>query len=300
MNKVKHLKVIHILSSIFAFAVILSCTACQKDGKFDPKYKLTEIYLEQNYSDSEGESWGTQFTLAEVWRWGEVTLQGVDKLTEQYYYELEYDHKLRLEKIQEFYGNYCQFTYDGKQLHKMEVFTENDELIYKEEYEYTKSKITKINVSDYEDDKTSKKERSKFSIFNYMLADNNVISEKKDNKDESYNLILEWEEDNISKITINRADNRVEVVEYEYDTKQSPFHNAFHEIFFEQHALISKNNIVKKTHSLDGKVFRTESSLYDYQYEFPVKKTTTTNYTMGTFSYIYIETSTFMYSEELY
>ena len=137
-----------------ALAAITLFAACQKDGKYNPKEKIANVYEEGmsiwSYTP-DGEQWvsDTSITpkyLSERWTWEN------DTYTEQTYEDVvkfTYDGSQLTEAASD--GERMVFTYDGKKLQKAELFSDGEstpEIAFA--FEHDGKKISRFTVTEYD------------------------------------------------------------------------------------------------------------------------------------------------------
>ena len=108
------------LSRLFiaALALMFVFASCEKEGVFNPKKKISEIYKSSSYS-YDGETYNTPKYLSERWNWDGKILKSVDyydndgslDYSETYTYD-----KNRLPKVSWGSTSYYELVYDKNKL----------------------------------------------------------------------------------------------------------------------------------------------------------------------------------------
>ena len=288
-----------------AIAAIGMFAACQKDGKYNPKEKIANIYEENfyaypYYSDNEwhSDTINTPKHLTECWTWDG------NKLTQIAYFEytnvwngdgtytltqtgedvirFTYDGKQLTEANSN--DERMVFTYDGNYLQKVEIFLKNQTTPLEAfVFEHDGKKIVKmtaVSTSDLHPDKSKPVlGRIENLLLGKMLPDVKLVertldkARKSGTKDDDQ-LVFEfiWDGDNISKMISNYG-SRSEATAFAYDDKNNPYKGFVYSMFGnamtnEGLEFASENNVVKVTYlwSYDGEDYSSEEN-YIYTYD---------------------------------
>lgn len=269
------------LSRLFiaALALMFVFASCEKEGVFNPKKKISEIYKSSSYS-YDGETYNTPKYLSERWNWDGKILKSVDyydndgslDYSETYTYD-----KNRLTKVSWGSTSYYELVYDKNKLSSINYYysgTLSETLKAK----HDGSKIVGFEYTGY--DAKGAMARVPASAFRFILPAANVediakafakISEKAVTKDiETYNIDFVWDGNNISEVKYTEG-AYIYSIEYEYDSKINPFYGLFDISEIDVTTIMSKNNITKFMEIEDGETY-IENFEYEYDGNVPVKR----------------------------
>ena len=287
-----------------AIAAIGMFAACQKDGKYNPKEKIDNVYEESLYTWSSyynGE-WhnDTNYTpkhLTERWTWDGNKLT---KITYVYYnwnmdgtlggvsseevVNFTYDGKQLIEVNDA--EERMVFTYDGRKLQKAEIFSGSSTPYVTMVFEHDGKKISKINVTEevnglWPDKSKPTLGRMERLLLGNMLPDlkpveGAIAAARKSGAKETVSATIElvWDGDNVGKI-VYRAGNESGSETYTYDNKNNPYQGFLYAMGYGMTdggmEFTNKNNIVKVVCSEpDGKSSSETNYTYTYDGDWPV------------------------------
>lgn len=278
--------------SLFTMALAVACifAACTKDGVYNPKEKISEVYISESSAYTYGGTTTSNSTpkyMSEKWTWNGKQLTSISYYNTDGAIEstttFSYDGK-QLSEIK-LGNNVSKLTYDGSKLSKIESFNGN-ELLSTATVTHDGKKIVKIEFENYDSDKACKDAKAmafKQTVMKFIMpvyTENtaemlNTISTKGTDK---YTMEFEWSGKNISKVTMKDAEGS-NTITYSYDEMKNPYKGFFY--FIENPAEYgSQNNVVSETFSYveDG---QTENYTYNYTYEYDGKWPETKTYTHG-------------------
>lgn len=315
-----------------ALAAITLFAACQKDGKFNPKEKIANVYEESFYTSSssnDGQTYSdtsqTPKRLTERWTWDGNKLTQVVYI----YYNQEWDGTSYTETTSEETVNFTYdgkqlteandgderivFTYDGKKLLKAEVYEVNETTPYSTlDFEHDGKKISKITLTEYDGIDWDVKGKPAVSRLERLLLSNmlpdmkpveNVIAKaKKSGAKASNGIVVEltWDGDNVSKMVVKEGAYNTTVT-FTYDDKNNPYQGFLYilDCMLEDGPVFTNsNNIVKAVYNLsdyDGKGLSEENYTYTYDGKWPTSRTLTYRDGNDSYSFYYRETKYFEY-----
>jgi hypothetical protein len=241
--------------------MIISFSSCEKEGIYNPKRKISKIYVEAKTIEK---------YLVEEWSWDDNKLVKIEfpnrvNPEDDSYQLFEYDGNL-ISTVTNSDGTKIIFTYSGKELTNVK-YTFGDEILEDYEIIHSKNKISKIIITrnyDY-----LRNYDIKFSplyfLFPRHIAD---VMQNKRMEDSSLKSISEfskvttitltWDGNNPQKITEESMEYFGQYflyLEFNYDKNYSPFSGFFLDEFYG----LSKNNCtyIKSTNSANENVFET-------------------------------------------
>ncbi|MBP5190892.1 MAG: hypothetical protein J6031_08280 [Bacteroidales bacterium] len=244
---------------LMAIAAIGMFAACQKEGTFNPKEKIANVYEEYTSTSAwyNGVEWEEDThnqpkALSERWIWDGNLLSKIEypeiyeidgvEATENYVMTFTYDGKQLVEANSE--EERMVVTYDGKKLNKVDMYwgiqpNSITEPSVTYTFTYDGKKISKINVSMSDEDWKSNGSRMQKSRMIKMLtqsllpsardaekllvAAQKVAAKKGAKGSQTGELSLTWDGGNISKIVASYNGVQVATVEYTYDNKKNPY-----------------------------------------------------------------------------
>lgn len=286
----------------FAFATIVAAVCllagCQKEGKYNPKEKIANIYSEYGSSSEyfDGQQWQTdnQYSsgkqLSEVWTWDGKKLTQIDYPDDEYpeTIRFSYDGSQLVEAVTD--EQQIRFTYDGKLLSKAEVFYlygGQPTLAMTYTFEHDGKKISRVTLSGMGMEPFNTNSKAQHSHLQKLLLANfwpqSTAAQRaikklqacasKDNQ--SITIDYTWDGDNVSKLQSQQQGFSVSV-SFEYDDKNNPYQGfvlsgaGMSETGVE---FCNRNNIVKETYTyMDGQE-DTESYSYEYDGKWPTSCT---------------------------
>lgn len=265
------------------FALIF--TACDKEGVYNPKQKISKIYAQYYYGL---EKITPPKELAETWTWDKNLLVKIAYRTDGQSYDVfEYDGK-QISKIKNYYDGelegYLTFTYEKSKLKKAEYFYEST-LSLLAEITHDGDKITKVKVTEYYDDIEEEEEEyfaknftykdKAFRLMHFFIpGQKKHLLHKNLHKSETYSYTIDYVY-NGDNITSEKwiYEDATDFTTYTYDDKLSPYYNL---INYAESLATSKNNILtmKQQLSYDGESDEfTGTFTYEYDGKWPVKST---------------------------
>ena len=323
------MKKITLLVAVLALG--LSFVSCNKEGQYSPKNKIDRIYYssedkEEALTDEPGSTyWTTVYDyitpkeIAEAWEWDGNLLKSIsyyDGNTLDYTEKFEYDGK-RLASVTSGTTR-MTLNYDKKELASIDVYESTTRLgSYK--FTHENGKIVLIKYYGNPDYKGTACQlpvsvlrfilpNADLRSLNKVMAHASTSVKTKNSRDFKlegfdYELKLEWDGDNVSKVLYN--ENAVEAhatIQYIYDEKDNPFYGLFDFLKNEESYfvygnpnLFSKNNVIRMVVQFLG-----ASEIEEVNYSYTYNKTLPTIRT-----YSYSDTynngeSRYSYTENIY
>lgn len=292
--------------TILAFAcVALLFSACQKEGVFNPKQKISKIYTSTTFS-IDGSTTTTDRSLAEAWTWNKNnTLAKIDKYQDNAIVGTDtytYDNKKRVVRIDgndNHFGHtsiyHIVFTYNGKELSEASFYF-GDDLSATLKYTHQNGKISKIEATITEDDMENymKALRSLLPQQFYVSLENsykkNPAKYNAKGNDHTTTWVATWDKDNISKIVITEKygsfGQETITSEYKYDNYNNPYYGFTPGESGETTGAgcYSKNNITRTTtlyQSIDANGSEKGTEMINYTYTYKGKYPVTCSQTGG-------------------
>lgn len=277
--------------TLTAMVLAVACmfAACTKEGVYNPKEKISKIFESSVSTYTMGSTTTTDETPkhpTESWTWDGKLLSSIT------YYEgdgtvdetvtFTYDGK-QLSKMQTVGSNsYTQFIYDGSKLEKFETYYSN-RLESAGTVTYDGKKVVQIDVVDYDNNKSNKTDRLMQTVLQFVMpvyTENTAkVAKTVATKGSNTSTIkFEWDGKNISKAILEYDNDKISVA-YTYDEKNNPYQGFLY--FIEDEAIGatwgSKNNVLSETvtMSMDGE---TDTYKYTFSYEYDGKWPTTKTY----------------------
>lgn len=291
------MKKFFILSVILLTVVTFS--SCKKEGVYTPDKKISKIYKAklqkiENLTLTTEER--TEKYLAESWEWSGNLLKRIETYNSDgdlgIIFDFYYDGK-RLSKI-EYDGYRASYEYDGRKLNKIEYFL-NDERYCYCDVKHDGKKISEFDFHYLEDfsKRSSVSNIDKMvdiSLFMFLPTPEDSKRIRAAHKNATklgttmsdYNIKLEWDGDNIDKLTYKTLD-WIYISRYSYDDKINPYFGLINSSYDGEYvnttSLCNKNNVTKEmlkytSGSLTGETYVTDNT-YDYDGNWPTKKTET-------------------------
>lgn len=270
------MKKISLLLAVALFAVTF--TSCQKTKPYNPKEKISKIYVDL----------GLGKNLSEAWNWDGSQLKSIEHYISaenvqlNYYTEVfTYNDKGQVQTVKSENGDaYTEYLYGtNDRLYQVNCYVadENIPIMYK--FEYDDNKLSEITVIGKDIDAVDFKASS--SSMKHILPEmlltpiekalNNQPMERGEDKIE---MDIEWLGRNISEIEVEYG-KYSEKHYFSYDSYQNPFGNFFSMSVDELCAFANKNNVVEITSVSSYMGFSYSDTKYiNYTYEgkFPVTK----------------------------
>ena len=288
--------------TILVFAcVALLFSACQKEGVFNPKKKISKIYTSSSYT-VDGNTTTSNRTLTEEWTWNKNnTLAKTDhhfglyESTETYTYD-----KKRVVRIDgtttdinfgHSYTYRIEFKYNGKELSEA-AYYDGDELQTKLVFTHQNGKISKIELVEIGMEDWEKHINSLHTLLpEHLYSGLEKMYKKRMSKSNTKDVSsiiweLTWDKDNISKSILTARwveGDEKDIAEYKYDNFNNPFYGYLSPEMGEHSGAdyFSKNNIIQITTQYLSSDPEDEGSTdidnYSYTYEgkYPVTCTHT-------------------------
>lgn len=288
-----------------ALAAITLFAACQKDGKYNPKEKIANVYEEGMSIWSftpDGEQWvsDTSITpkhLSEQWTWDGKKLTQITYIEKNYIYDWENDTytEQTVEDVVKFTydgsqlteassdGERMVFTYDGKKLEKAEMFEEGEttpELVFA--FEHDGRKISKITVTEnigFELDKNCKPAVSRLErlLLGSVMPDAKsaekcltAMRKRAAKSSYTYTIDITWDGGNIGKMVIKQG-SFTSTATFAYDDKKNPYQGFVFAlggsgVMEEGIEFANENNIVKAAYQSNDEEENYEDN-YTYTYD---------------------------------
>ena len=302
---------------VLAIAAIGMFAACQKEGTFNPKEKIANVYEEYTSTSSwyNGEEWEEENysqpkTLSEKWTWDGKLLSKIEypetyeEFTETYVVNFTYDGKQLVEANSK--EERMVVTYDGKKLDKIDMYwgiqpNSITEPSVTYTFTYDGKKISKINVSMSDEDwkgNDSRLQKSRMAQIltqsllpsardaeKMLVATPKMAAKKGAKGSQTGELSLTWDGGNISKIVASYDGVQVASVEYTYDNKKNPYQGFVFGLVGETvpndeigFGFANENNITKMVMSELGEEPEVEEYSYTYDGKWPVSVTSNHSY----------------------
>lgn len=298
-------------SALFAAAAaLLLFGACQKEGKYNPKEKISNVSEEYCSVSSyfSGEEWVTDSSItpkhvSEQWTWDGKKLSQIAYIGYDYddqgnmvpdgqdLVKFNYDGS-QMTEITTSYGERMTFTYDGKKLQKAELYDGTATPYMTYEFEHDGKKISSMTVTMagvYYD-----KKGAKVSRLEHLLLGNIIPQTKSTDKfvcqlhakaakaGQSIRMDLTWDGDNVSKIVAATPYGNATMT-LTYDDKNNPFKNfgpmfGFYGETETGVEFCNKNNITKMVISDIEGGSDEENYTYTYDGKWPVSCTNMYSY----------------------
>ena len=271
--------------------VVLAFSSCEKEGVFNPKRKISKITTTTTYEAAHIEP----DSHSETWNWGKKTLESIE-FGNGNILKFEYDKKNRISKS--YYANEANvvlnYSYDGNELSKIELHGAG-KVWLKMEFEYSKSKISKITYTEYNfNEESNQKQMRALSLFipqhvceNIERFHKTAVQKNSSKATDDYILTIEltWENGNISKEVYIEDGGDSSTCTYKYDNNKNPFRG--YEIGdLNLTTSLSENNVTSYFYTIEQEGNGPEYT-YTYSYDkgWPTEKiekksnyTTTTRY----------------------
>ena len=293
-----------------AAAALLIFGACQKDGKYNPKEKIS-IVSEEYCSVSSyfsGEEWVTDSSItpkhvSEQWTWDGKKLSQIAYIGYDYddqgnmvpdgqdLVKFNYDGS-QMTEITTSYGERMTFTYDGKKLQKAELYDGTATPYMTYEFEHDGKKISSMTVTMagvYYDKKGARVGRLEHLLLGNIIPQTKSTDKfvcqmhaKAAKSTESVKMDLTWDGDNVSKITAVTPYGNATMT-LTYDDKNNPFKNfgpmfGFYGETETGVEFCNKNNITKMVISDFEGGSDEENYTYTYDGQWPVSCTNMYSY----------------------
>jgi hypothetical protein len=284
----KHTIVLAVIAMMFAFS------ACQKDGVYNPKQKISEVYDEysrstvyQDYPEYNS-TYSQPKSLSETWTWDKNLLMKITYPSSygDNYVDFKYEGK-RLSKATTNDGTIITYAYDGSKIDKINI--EDDDFTGTYAYTYKGNKVSRIDITlNYTDDWGEYDKIHQLAlpaVVCDMLAQTENEMKQKGTKATTRTVTVdfEWSGNNASKIKLIQKNEGqtwfTATSTCTYDNKLNPYYNApmsFSYMDISTDAF-SKNNLTKvvttSKYTWSGEETTNETN-YTYYYDgkFPAKQ----------------------------
>ncbi|MDR1346448.1 MAG: hypothetical protein LBK03_07075 [Bacteroidales bacterium] len=227
-----------------AIAIACSFSACEKEGVYHPKKKISKIYLQGDGAKQ----------LYEKWTWEGKNLIKISDATDQYYRKFTYE-KDRIKKILWNDASYISFSYDGKFIKRVDYYDEDGALEETYNFTHTKSKITSVTV-EYNDGKKSSRPDLASTLRLFLPLPEQAVEQMTKRQERpassakggfatTYEYV--WDGDNIKTVTLSQVGNEYyysEEYTFQYDKNRNPFYYCFDPEEAGPTFATSKNNVI--------------------------------------------------------
>lgn len=265
------MKKISLLLAIALFAVTF--TSCQKTKPYNPKEKISKIYVD----------YGLGKTLSESWCWNGKKLKFIEYYNTfgslQYTDLFNYNEKGQLVKVEnDEYNEYSEYIYNKYgRLYQVKYFEDGFNTATWT-FEYDDNELTEIVLVS---DASKSPSKSLASPLKYVVPElTSVVTDEMLSKLPAeraatrIEIDIDWLGKNISEIEMETG-NYKEKYYYRHDDKSNPFRNFLCLEHDDNFGMFNKNNIteVTSTESYMGFSYTdTEYINYTYDGNFPVTK----------------------------
>lgn len=306
-------KYLSLATIVLVLGMVVGFASCKKEGVYKPKEKISKIYYESSrkeyYNGELSYQYSSQKRLIEKWNWSGKKLIQI----EHDYWPYNFLYKgNQLEKIE--YGDVeVIFTYNKSLYDKIEIKEngQNDLIITVDQRDG--DNITKFTLEAFYENSNlnylSKRKNktddaiaiSSIEPILQIILPNNFIDflsksiDKKKQKamvSEKYTIELKYDKNNIIEQKFTDSDGYEETYIFTYDNKKNPYYKSIHgtiEGIGEGTTFIQSENNIK---SMYDKESPEDITKYDYEYDgdYPVKRTEKYSYTGDVYSseYTYI------------
>jgi hypothetical protein len=272
-----------VLASAITVVTIIN-TSCDKEGVYNPKEKISMIYVENDDKSKE---------LSETWTWENRLLAKVENVINENNDVYEYNTKKQLVKVTSYDDNnvagYTTFTYDKSILTTMEIYKDKAK-IGSITIDHDGKKIVKltaqyneVSVIESQMQKSSQSAKLFYHIMQ-LIVGKQIVDQMPKNiqKSTSYTVTLEftYDGDNVVSSTLTSPSETMTST-YTYDSYLNPFYDMLFSNNENFSIPYSKNNVLKiesTTKSGSTSVVRTLNYKYTYEGKFPIKVETTIQY----------------------
>lgn len=247
---------------------IILFSACNKEGVYKPKQKISKIY----YEETEGSQVITAKKLKETWTWEKKKLSKIE-IADGQTLKFSYDGN-QISKI-ESDNTTMNFSYEKRKLNKIDI-TEKGNTSVKITVSDRDSddKITKLTYETQSDSKSLKNIESSLAQLNpviNLLFPNAIattlaadIRETKSHKATTTSTVYYeymYDGNNITKVkTVNGTSETITI--YQYDNKTNPYNKSLYYLYEKPLMGLSENNIILY-YNEDSKMFQTK---YEFAY----------------------------------
>jgi len=263
---------------VLLLALCVSFNACEKDGVFKPKQKISKIFADfKDYSYEWNEEIG-EYEITEIlypkqlvqdWTWDKNKLGKIDfwgfyfrwddeiptpmiYSTDRYFYE-----KNKLVRIEQDQGFYSEISYKGSKIEKLESYDGGRKLWQIMDFTYEKNKISKILITIYPSDYAKNIEGKFLATFLPKEFVSKIVKKTEKNRSKksiesiTFTVNYTYTGDNVKEmiITYNEEGYQFQFnANYiSYDTKHNPLYKKLgvdidEEFMFGNSIVSSKNN----------------------------------------------------------
>ena len=270
------MKKISLLLTLFVLA--LSFISCQKTEPYNPKEKISKIYVDQGLGKS----------LSEVWNWDGKQLKTIeyymgigDAQFNFYTEEFTYNTKDQLQKVEAAGGDaHTEYIYNKfGRLYKIKHFDyDKNTATYTFEYDDNKlSEIIIVSTKFIEPDKSiAAPLKYVFPELSFMETSEMLSNIPATRDGIRLELDIDWRGNNIYRIEVESGIYKEEYY-FKYDDKLSPYYNFLGLDFggVSDNIFVNKNNIVEYTiNSYLGGFSYSDTKYISYTYDgkYPVSK----------------------------
>lgn len=253
------------MMAVVAFA--MAFTACEKEGQYAPKQKISEIKHTQTYKTLTGTE--ISRTEREVWTWNGKLLSYID------YYDandnrtttiFRYDKDNRVVEIN--YGDAtAKFNYDNDLIQDIQFFNPAGKLEEKYELEHKGKTVMAINVTVNDKKSLSAPRFNPLRLFIPEDAADKVL--EKSQAKGTTRIILTWAGNNVTELNMSGEYNFS--YKWTYDDKINPLKGLFYNLNLDE--TFSANNVIREEVTAGS---NTSATNYSYVYDnkkCPVKVT---------------------------
>ena len=211
-------KSVLLLAALMFTATFSSCLK-DKEGEYKPKEQISRVF--RDYGEGDGKE------LKEVWNWDKKMLTSIDHYSDGYLSWTEdftYNKKNQLERVDCYAERETvEYLYDGNKLNKSTYYYKGS---IEEEYtfKYDGNKISEIEIFYMDKSKGEKRLLNEGHNPIKMMLDENSYQEvnkfiaKKEASRYIITMKLEWEKNNVSKMTLEAGTERL-VYDFKHDDK---------------------------------------------------------------------------------
>jgi len=252
---------------LLCMAICLLSLGCEKEGVYNPNKKIKKISV------------GIDKRLREEWTWDKNLLQKIDYYfggDEVWYTEnFKYDNKNRIIRVEDTeYGDYYIISYNKDGYEKIEYYDE-DILYMSAGFQYEKKKVSRIDVTyydDYDDYKFIKNDGFITKIISKEILNSVNESKKKSRAKGNYAATVKFKftGDNVSEMEVMDDYDTYNITYENYDKNLNPFYSFLNNVVdFEDGAGLhglSKNNVGKVIY-IWGDDWPNDTVEYKYTYD---------------------------------
>jgi len=267
--------------SVALLACVMLLTSCNKEGKYNPKQKISQIVDSYSYTSALGITHSA--SIKQVWNWADDHLSYIE------YYDangnkddiwaFHYDDKDRVDEMNNGY-NMFKFEYDGNQLDKVELYN-SDGLAEIYTFERDGKTVVKILRSIMDNKSDMIITLNPFAFFLPENAANLVVAKAPANTKGVMTYELIWDGKNVTRIDAAYEGESTSFF-WKYDDNVNPFKGLLDRAnnFFE--TIYSENNVIEEISAESG----TTTFQYVYDGKYPVKKSWVENSEIGSLGVI--------------